>query len=62
MNERFVIAIFVKRIKLQISVQKKRVAGFAFRDDDALIRRTFSVNDVVDKQSVFGERSQMSRL
>ena len=58
MNERLVISVLVKRIELQIAVQKECVARLAFRYDNALVRRALSVNDVVDKQGVLGQCRQ----
>ena len=62
MNERFVIAVFVERIELQIAVQKQRIAGLAFCDDDSLIWRAFCVNDVVDEQTRPRRVSSVYRL
>ncbi len=58
MDERFMITIFIERIELQIAVEEQGIAGFAFRDNNALVRRALCVDDVVNKQRVLGERRQ----
>src|SRR5687768_14591151 len=57
-NQRFVIAVFIERVELQVAVQKKCVSGLSFRNDYALIRRALGVDDVVRKQTVFRQGGQ----
>src|SRR5262249_27690404 len=58
MDECLVIAVFIERIELQISIQKKRVACFPFCNHYALIGRASGEDDVVHEKRIFGERSE----
>ena len=44
--------------ELQVAVQKQRIAGLPFCDDDALIRRAFGIDDIVHEKGVFGHCRQ----
>ena len=54
MDKSFVVAVFVARAELQMAVEKKAKIVFESREDEMLIARVASEDDVVGIDVVFG--------
>src|ERR1039457_2409421 len=58
-DQRFVVAVLVARMELQVAIEKEADAGAAGRDDDALVRARGAVDHMVGIEVILGPRRHM---